>query len=222
MSIRLVHPCPQGRPTDSFGWRAEIPGVVRAQLHSGQDWAAPEGTPVRAMHSGRVNRIWWDTFADGSPAGGNMIQLGAAQCSSRYAHLSGYAVSAGDEVQAGQIIGYVGSTGAATGDHLHGEVLIAGSFVDPMPYITSTPTPTQKETNDMATSTAGVTTHINGTRYDALVNPESGFAHVWQDGDGGHATAMARAFGVPGNFAELSESQWYKLHDDLAAVRKHA
>lgn len=144
MSIRLVHPCPQGRPTDAFGWRAAIPGVVRAQLHTGQDWAAPEGTPVRAMHSGRVNRIWWDTFADGSPAGGNMLQIGAAQCSSRYAHLSGYAVSAGDEVQAGQIIGYVGRTGAATGNHLHAELLLAGQFVDPMPYITSTPQPRPK------------------------------------------------------------------------------
>lgn len=134
MSIKLVTPV-QGTLTDAFGWRAAIPGVVDAQLHTGQDWAAPKGTPIYAMHAGRVNRVWWDTMLSGAPAGGNMLQIGAAQCSSRYAHLDSYAVTLGQHVNAGDLIGHVGSTGAATGDHLHGELLIGGMFVDPMPYI---------------------------------------------------------------------------------------
>ncbi|GAB2558847.1 M23 family metallopeptidase [Leucobacter ruminantium] len=140
MSIALVHPCPTGKRTDAFGWRAAIPGVVGPQLHTGQDWAAPAGTPVYAAHAGRVNKVWWDTMRDGSPAGGNMLQIGAANLSTRYAHLSSYAVRLGDEVRAGQVIGYVGRTGAATGDHLHFELLLpGGQFVNPVPYLTATP-----------------------------------------------------------------------------------
>lgn len=151
MSIRLSHPIPEGTLTDRYGWRSAIPGVVAAQLHTGQDWAAPAGTPIRAMHAGRVTRTWWDRMISGAPAGGNMLELGSARVTSRYAHLSRYAVTPGDEVRAGQIIGYVGRTGAATGDHLHAELLIGGQFVDPMPYLRAslaltnqTPTPPRR------------------------------------------------------------------------------
>lgn len=135
--IALVHPLGgAGTPTDAFGWRAAIPGVVAAQLHTGDDTAAPTGTPVYAAHSGRVNRVWWDTMLNGDPAGGNMLQIGAAQCSTRYAHLDAYNVKNGQEVRAGDLIGWVGSTGAATGSHLHFELLLpGGQFVDPRPYI---------------------------------------------------------------------------------------
>lgn len=135
--IALVHPLGgAGTPTDAFGWRAAIPGVVAAQLHTGDDTAAPTGTPVYAAHSGRVNRVWWDTMMDGSPAGGNMLQIGAAQCSTRYAHLDAYNVRDGQHVTAGELIGWVGSSGAATGSHLHFELLLpGGQFVDPRPYI---------------------------------------------------------------------------------------
>lgn len=149
MSIQLVHPCPTANPTDAFGWRAAIPGVVAAQLHTGQDYAAPRGTPVRAAHSGRVNRLWWDEMASGAPAGGNMLQIGAAAFSTRYAHLDSYAVALGQHVEAGQIIGWVGSTGAATGDHLHFELLLpGGQFVNPVPYLTASPA-SRKETTLM-------------------------------------------------------------------------
>lgn len=150
MSLNLSHPCPTGTPTDGFGWRKAIPGVVRAQLHAGQDYAAPKGAPVLAAHSGRVNKVWWDEFSNGDPAGGNMLQIGAANCSTRYAHLNAYAVRLGDEVRAGQVIGYVGRTGAANGDHLHFELLLpGGQYVNPVPYLTATPT-TKKEAKKMA------------------------------------------------------------------------
>lgn len=148
--IALRHPVPSARETDAFGWRAAIPGVVAAQLHTGQDYAADTGTPVYAAHAGRVNRVWWDTMMNGAPAGGNMLQIGAAQCSTRYAHLDRYAVTVGQEVRAGDLIGYVGSTGAATGSHLHFELLLpGGQFVDPRPYFGATLYP-QPPTNRAA------------------------------------------------------------------------
>lgn len=145
MSIKLTHPVPGARETDAFGWRAAIPGVVAAQLHTGQDYAAPAWTPIYAAHSGRVNRVWWDTMLDGSPAGGNMLQIGAAQCSTRYAHMIAYNVRNGQNVTAGDLIGWVGATGAATGNHLHLELLLpGGQFVDPRPYFRGdTMTPAQ-------------------------------------------------------------------------------
>lgn len=144
--IKLTHPCPTGRLTDTFGWRPAVYGkngtlIVRPQLHTGQDWAADRGTEIYAAHSGRVNRVWWDAFADGAPAGGNMLQIGSATHSTRYAHLNGYAVKLGDHVTAGQLIGRVGSTGAATGPHLHFELLLPGGYVNPLPYLTATPPP---------------------------------------------------------------------------------
>lgn len=157
MAIALVHPCPDGRPTDPFGWRAAIPGVVGPQLHTGQDYAADAGTPIYAAHAGRVNRLWWDAFTNGAGAGGNMLQVGAAQCSTRYAHLSRYAVKLGDEVRAGQLIGYVGATGAATGPHLHFELLIGGQFVNPTPYLNASgDAMSQKAENEISNTYQGL------------------------------------------------------------------
>lgn len=186
--IALTHPLGHaGAPTDAFGWRAAIPGVVGAQLHTGQDYAAPTGTPVYAAHSGRVNRVWWDTMMDGSPAGGNMLQIGAAQCSTRYAHLDAYNVRDGQHVTAGDLIGWVGSTGAATGAHLHFELLLpGGQFVDPRPYMTGdTMTPAQlKQIIDA----------INATPQRTL---DAKIARIGKDKDGkprtGHTSLRQRA-----------------------------
>jgi len=67
---------------------------------------------------------------------GNYIQIEhGGDIETRYGHLSAYAVVAGDHVHKGDLIGYVGATGDATGPHLHYEVRIAGDAVDPMPYL---------------------------------------------------------------------------------------
>lgn len=136
MTVRLLDPLRgAGRLTDPYGPRKAIPGTVGAQLHTGADLAAPALTPIYAAHAGRITRVWWDTMRDGSPAGGNMTELAAAGYATRYAHADHYVVNAGTEVGAGDLIGYVGATGAATGAHLHFELLLNGQFTDPMPYI---------------------------------------------------------------------------------------
>lgn len=151
MALSLVDPLAgEGTATDGFGWRAGIPGVVAPQLHTGQDWQAPEGTPIVAAHAGRISRTYVDRFVDGTRAGGRMIEVGSARCVTRYAHLSRYAARAGDEVKAGQIIGYVGHDGAATADHLHFELLIGGQFVDPRPYIRKAAPVTKNEIEQIA------------------------------------------------------------------------
>lgn len=135
MSITLAHPIPGATPTDAFGPRGEIPGVVAAQLHTGQDYAAPTGTEVLAAHAGTITKVWWDTFADGSPAGGQMIEIAGDGYATRYAHLDGHAVYVGQRVAAGELVAWSGESGAATGPHLHFELLIGTLFVDPVPYI---------------------------------------------------------------------------------------
>ena len=89
--------------------------------HRGTDIPAPEGTPILAAHSGTVLVSGWnDSY-------GNQVLLdNGAGLSTRYAHMTQTAVTAGEAVTAGQVIGYVGSTGDSTGNHLHFEVMQGG------------------------------------------------------------------------------------------------
>ncbi len=118
----------EGRVSSLFGWRNI--SVNGNRFHGGVDFAADTGTRVVAARSGRVVRAgWWGTY-------GYVVVLDHGDGSeTRYAHLSTYAVSAGDLVRQGDTIGAVGSTGASTGPHLHFEIRMAGSAVDPMPYL---------------------------------------------------------------------------------------
>ena len=95
--------------------------------HRGTDIPAPEGTPILAAHSGTVLVSGWnDSY-------GNQVLLdNGAGLSTRYAHMTATAVTAGETVTAGQVIGYVGSTGDSTGNHLHFEVMQGGVRVDPL------------------------------------------------------------------------------------------
>ena len=88
------------------------------------------GTPIRAAASGRV-------ISAGYNGGyGNLVVLdNGGGIATAYAHQSRLAVSAGQSVSQGQVIGYVGSTGFSTGPHLHFEVRVNGSPVDPMGYL---------------------------------------------------------------------------------------
>lgn len=98
--------------------------------HRGTDIPTPEGTPILAAHSGTVLVSGWnDSY-------GNQVLLdNGAGLSTRYAHMTQTAVTAGEAVTAGQVIGYVGSTGDSTGNHLHFEVMQGGVRVDPLSLV---------------------------------------------------------------------------------------
>jgi murein DD-endopeptidase MepM/ murein hydrolase activator NlpD len=98
-------------------------------MHTGVDWSAPRGTPIIAAGNGVVEKAGW--------AGGygrQTIIRHANGYKSSYNHQSAIAqgVSEGARVRQGQVIGYVGSTGLSTGAHLHYELIVNGTKVDPM------------------------------------------------------------------------------------------
>ena len=108
-----------------FGMRVHpITGQTRS--HTGLDIASNQGTSVYAADGGKVTMAGWN----GGYGNCIMIDHGNGYVT-LYGHLNGFAISAGDTVSQGQTIGYVGSTGTSTGSHLHFEVLLNGSRIDP-------------------------------------------------------------------------------------------
>jgi murein DD-endopeptidase MepM/ murein hydrolase activator NlpD len=105
-------------------------GMRWGRLHAGIDIAVPSGTPIRAADSGNVVLMGWV----GGYGNYTCVQH-TASMSTCYAHQSSFATSNGASVSQGQVIGYVGCTGHCFGDHLHFEVRINGSPVDPMGYL---------------------------------------------------------------------------------------
>ena len=98
--------------------------------HTGVDFAANYGTQIYSWKSGTI------TFAGWSGGYGKFIEIDHHDGTvSRYAHCSSLAVSVGQQVSTGQVIGYVGSTGNSTGNHLHFEIKVNGSFVNPLNYL---------------------------------------------------------------------------------------
>lgn len=115
--------------TSPFGERVHpITGEVR--VHYGVDLAWDEGTPIYASRSGLVTTAGWD-----DACGNHVVIAHGDGYSSIYMHMSGFAVSEGDYVNQGQVIGYIGSTGWSTGPHLHFGVMTGGSYVNPGNYI---------------------------------------------------------------------------------------
>lgn len=123
-STRLFAPV-NGRMTSPFGMRRHpILGYVR--MHSGMDFGAPWGAPIHAVSSGTV------AFAGRHGGHGNYVRLEhGGGIGTGYAHMSRIAVAPGTMVQAGQVIGYVGSSGLSTGPHLHYELYKNGQTVNP-------------------------------------------------------------------------------------------
>lgn len=115
--LYVLPACPtDGTITSSYGVRrSPINGYQT--MHRGLDLGAPEGTPIRAMWAGQV------VYAGRSKGYGNFIVIQhRGGWKTRYAHASTLFVSRGQIVQRGEIIGQVGATGRATGNHLHVEV----------------------------------------------------------------------------------------------------
>lgn len=122
---RYVWPL-HGRLTSYFGPRNL--GMGTSSFHRGIDIAAPWGTPVVAARSGTVTFAGWSTQGYG-----NLVKVRhAGGDETWYGHFSSIAVSVGQQVKQGQVVGYVGSTGISTGPHLHFETYEAGRAVDPL------------------------------------------------------------------------------------------
>ena len=116
--------------TSNFGYRQD-PFTGELAYHNGTDIAAPQGTPILAAAGGTV------TVANGAdPWGGGYgyyVKLShSGGLETLYAHCSAIAVTAGQQVQRGEVIGYVGSTGNSTGNHLHFEVWVNEQRMDMM------------------------------------------------------------------------------------------
>jgi murein DD-endopeptidase MepM/ murein hydrolase activator NlpD len=105
-------------------------GMRWGRLHAGVDIAVPSGTAIRAADSGTVALMGWV----GGYGNYTCVQH-TGSLSTCYAHQSSFATSNGASVSQGQVIGYVGCTGHCFGDHLHFEVRLNGSPVDPMGYL---------------------------------------------------------------------------------------
>jgi murein DD-endopeptidase MepM/ murein hydrolase activator NlpD len=125
----LLSPLSQATLTSRFGYRSH-PILGGQRMHSGIDLSAPEGTPVYATATGVVTGAGW------LGGYGLLIELAHAdELQTRYGHLSRLAVTPGQVVAPGELIGFVGSTGRSTGPHLHYEVRLRGAAIDPLPYM---------------------------------------------------------------------------------------
>jgi murein DD-endopeptidase MepM/ murein hydrolase activator NlpD len=114
--------------SDPFGWRTH-PITHKQSLHTGTDIEAPMGKEIHAAGAGVVIMAGWNE------AYGNMVIIDHGNgISSLYGHQSKLNVTEGQSVKAGQVIGYVGSTGWSTGPHLHFEVRVGGNPTDPLRF----------------------------------------------------------------------------------------
>jgi len=123
--------------TQSFQEHLEAARKMNTKYNGGADWApgradAGQKIPVLAAAGGTVVRGGWDATGYG-----NSVQIQHPENTrTLYAHLEKILVGVSEPVSAGQIIGYMGSTGNSTGKHLHFEVIVNGLRVDPMAYVT--------------------------------------------------------------------------------------
>ena len=118
----------EAKITSPYGWRIH-PVFGDRRFHEGVDFGAPKGTPVVATADGTIEDIGWRGNY------GEYIRVRHdGHLATAYAHLAGFArgMHRGTEVKRGEVIGYVGRTGVATGPHLYYEVMIDGKRIDPM------------------------------------------------------------------------------------------
>lgn len=97
--------------------------------HTGIDWGAPSGTPIYAPAAGKVRSTVFDKIY-----GNQTIMDFGGGYSSMFGHQSGFAVKPGQMIKAGQLIGYVGSTGNSTGPHLHFQTWVGNKVVNPLSW----------------------------------------------------------------------------------------
>ena len=144
----LMDPDSTRIPTGTLQWPLPVAGTITSQFghrvdpitgevssHTGTDIACAEGTPILAAADGTVTVA--NSLDSWGGSYGYYIQIDhGSGLETLYAHCSSICVTTGQQVQAGQVIGYVGHTGRATGSHLHLEVHTNGSRIDAMQYFT--------------------------------------------------------------------------------------
>jgi len=129
MTVPTQKPVTVGELGSGFGWRID-PFSGRTALHTGQDYAAPVGTPILAAAGGVV------VTQEYHPEYGNMVEIDHGNnLITRYAHASRTLVKKGDLIKRGQKIAEVGTSGRTTGAHLHFEVWVQGVVQDPQKFL---------------------------------------------------------------------------------------
>lgn len=124
-----IRPIVGGRTTSSFGKRT-APTAGASTYHKGVDWAIPTGTKVMASSGGTVTKAGW------ASAGGYVVYIKHPDGrETRYKHLSKVLVKVGQKVKQGETIARSGNTGVSTGPHLHFEMIINGTHVNPVKYV---------------------------------------------------------------------------------------
>lgn len=128
-SAKWLVPCKYTRFSSPFGYRIH-PVYKDWRKHNGVDLGAPKGTPIIASRGGKITIATWNNSA------GYYVKIDHGDgFASVYMHMTHYIVKKGDTVKAGQTIGYVGSTGTSTGNHLHFGIMYKGTYVNPAKYI---------------------------------------------------------------------------------------
>lgn len=131
-ALPMLTPC-QGSNSSNFGMRVH-PISGEEKMHTGVDIAAPHGRPIRAAGDGVV------CFSGTKNGYGNMIEIDHGfGYRTLYGHASRLNVKLGDTVHRGDVVAFVGATGAATGPHLHYEVIVDDTKVNPMPFLIESP-----------------------------------------------------------------------------------
>ncbi len=137
--------------SSGFGYRHD-PFTGAGAMHSGLDFKGPVGTPILAAADGRV------TYAAVMSGYGNCMEITHANgLVTRYAHLSGFNVSLGQQVKRGIQIARMGSTGRSTGPHLHFEVRLNGQAVNPLTFLEANPDVLEVQTIAGSSGTANST-----------------------------------------------------------------
>ena len=171
----LKAPLKYTRISSRFSYARRHPIYKVYRPHTGVDYAAPKGTPVHAVADGVV------TFKGWGGGGGNTLKIKhAGGLMTGYLHLSGYAkgIAQGTRVSQGQLIGYVGSTGASTGPHLDYRVWKNGTPIDPLKIPSEPAEPISKENREafefvrdriMAELNGDVAPELRITQLDSIV-----------------------------------------------------
>lgn len=192
----------QGTLTSKFGPRFH-PILKVTKLHAGVDWAAPTGTPIVAVGAGTIS------FLGVAGGYGNVIYIDHGNgTQSRYAHMDAFGpgMANGTAVNKGDLIGYVGTTGRSTGPHLHFEIHVAGSPVDPLNFNA----PGGGGGSSAPVAAGGVASAVVETLTDVIIHVESG-------GNAAAKNPLSSATGL----GQFIESTWLRMmrdyRPDLAA-----